>query len=313
MFDSPIFDTVFGLIIVYTIFSIVVSAIQECAAGLLQLRSKTLRQGIENLIGAQHTALLYRHGLVRGLSRKRARWTDAIVNGGEPRGPANIPAATFAAALTDVLTAGSARSARSDDPVLTLTDVQDGVARLPDADLKDALTALLQQTEFDIDDFRKRAARWFDDAMDRVRGWYARQARLWSLCVAALLVVVLNADTLRIGTMIWQDESIRARLIASAPASIKPTPEELDRVFAAIPLGWPCPKSRKDKGESFCVIAGESGAPLPGSGWPPRVIGWLLTIFAVSLGAPFWFDLMNRVASLRTAGRLPQREETAKG
>jgi hypothetical protein len=33
--------------------------------------------------------------------------------------------------------------------------------------------------------------------------------------------------------------------------------------------------------------------------------GWLLTAVAVSFGAPFWFDALNKLGSLRTAGRRP--------
>lgn len=307
MFDSPIFDTVFGLIIVYVVLSIVVSAIQECAAGLFQLRSKTLKQGIENLIGSDYAVQLFQHGLIRGLSRKHASWIDGMVNRGKARAPSNIPAATFGIALTDILTGEPAEATP------TLDDVRNGISRIADEDLKSALTALLRQTDFEIEEFRKRVARWFDDSMDRVQGWYARQARVWSLCVAAVLVVVLNADTLHIGNVIWQNETLRTQLIALAPTSVRPPSQELDKAFAAIPLGWPCPESRKKIGETYCVIAKEGGEKLPGPSPLPRVIGWLLTIFAVSLGAPFWFDLMNRMANLRNAGRSPNREESAKG
>lgn len=34
-------------------------------------------------------------------------------------------------------------------------------------------------------------------------------------------------------------------------------------------------------------------------------IGWLLTALAVSLGAPFWFDLLNKIMALRSAGVKP--------
>jgi hypothetical protein len=42
----------------------------------------------------------------------------------------------------------------------------------------------------------------------------------------------------------------------------------------------------------------------------------LLTVFAVSLGAPFWFDLLNKLVNLRSAGKPPEtaserRERTA--
>jgi hypothetical protein len=37
-------------------------------------------------------------------------------------------------------------------------------------------------------------------------------------------------------------------------------------------------------------------------------LGWLLTIAAVSLGAPFWFDTLNRFISIRGAGKKPEEQ-----
>jgi hypothetical protein len=36
-----------------------------------------------------------------------------------------------------------------------------------------------------------------------------------------------------------------------------------------------------------------------------KILGLLITALAISLGAPFWFDLLNKVISIRTAGRSP--------
>jgi hypothetical protein len=38
------------------------------------------------------------------------------------------------------------------------------------------------------------------------------------------------------------------------------------------------------------------------AGGAETFLGWLITALAVSLGAPFWFDLLNKVMKLRTAG-----------
>ena len=32
------------------------------------------------------------------------------------------------------------------------------------------------------------------------------------------------------------------------------------------------------------------------------VLGWLITALAISLGAPFWFDMLNKIIRLRGAG-----------
>jgi hypothetical protein len=38
------------------------------------------------------------------------------------------------------------------------------------------------------------------------------------------------------------------------------------------------------------------------------VLGWLITAFAITLGAPFWFDLLNRFISLRSTGNRPSTD-----
>jgi hypothetical protein len=42
-----------------------------------------------------------------------------------------------------------------------------------------------------------------------------------------------------------------------------------------------------------------------------HLLGWLITAFAVSLGAPFWFDLLNKIMVIRSTvkPREKSREE----
>ncbi len=40
--------------------------------------------------------------------------------------------------------------------------------------------------------------------------------------------------------------------------------------------------------------------------------GWLITVIAASLGAPFWFDLLNKFMNVRAAGKPPKRRATPK-
>jgi hypothetical protein len=35
------------------------------------------------------------------------------------------------------------------------------------------------------------------------------------------------------------------------------------------------------------------------TGWALRILGWLVTALALSLGAPFWFDLLNKFIVVR--------------
>ena len=64
---------------------------------------------------------------------------------------------------------------------------------------------------------------------------------------------------------------------------------------AGVPIGWA--QSAKDKADPRHITLGSVSrwAHLPG--------GWLLTILAISLGAPFWFDTLSRLSRLRGTGK----------
>jgi hypothetical protein len=40
-------------------------------------------------------------------------------------------------------------------------------------------------------------------------------------------------------------------------------------------------------------------------------LGWFITALAATLGAPFWFDMLNRVISIRSTGRAPEEKPKA--
>jgi hypothetical protein len=46
------------------------------------------------------------------------------------------------------------------------------------------------------------------------------------------------------------------------------------------------------------------------SGGFETFFGWIITALAISLGAPFWFDLLNKLINLRATGSKPDHEET---
>ena len=36
-----------------------------------------------------------------------------------------------------------------------------------------------------------------------------------------------------------------------------------------------------------------------------KLVGLTVTVFAIMMGAPFWFDVLNKIANLRGAGKKP--------
>jgi hypothetical protein len=85
-----------------------------------------------------------------------------------------------------------------------------------------------------------------------------------------------------------------------------------------LPIGWDL---SCDGGQSWlqrhlpCITpASTTNPPPPVPAGPAqnvvlRMLGWLVTAVAVSLGAPFWFDLLQNFVSLRAAGTKPNRAD----
>ncbi len=73
-------------------------------------------------------------------------------------------------------------------------------------------------------------------------------------------------------------------------------------VVGALPLPFGCGRA---------PAASAQGGDLRGWFWIilGKFPGFLLTAFAVSLGAPFWFDTLTNLANLRGAGPKPERSD----
>src|SRR5437764_15256613 len=95
MFGSAVLEIVIGLVLVYFVLSLFCSALNEWVARWTELRSKTLRSGIEMLLGdparTQLAAAFHQHPLIRGLRMGRDSY------------PSYIPSRTFALAIIDLV------------------------------------------------------------------------------------------------------------------------------------------------------------------------------------------------------------------
>lgn len=331
MFGSEILEVAIGLIFVYFLLSLLCTVLNEWVARIFALRSNTLEAAIRNLLSDDEHLVedFYGHALVKGLF-KQGRLDKLLGREGRP---SYIPSHIFAHAWLDTV-AHADRAKFSDDAqktLLTLMDtfvpadkekskhieeVRDAVekANLPH-DMQQTLVTLIDNTERDIKEAREYIEIWFDAAMDRVSGWYRRKVAVITLCLALLVSVTLNADTVMIAQGFSRDTTLRASLVAAAEKIAEETyttdsdaSEMIEKIQEEVqdlqlPIGW---SSGPDDPRAL---------PSTTPGWLAKIGGLLLTIFAVSLGAPFWFDMLNKLVNLRRSGESPKRaseEEKAK-
>jgi hypothetical protein len=256
----------------------------------------------------------------------------------ENKAPSYIAPRAFALALIDTLkpnletTDDTGKPLPSHDVVKQLRDEVAANTLLP-AKTKEALLRIIDDARGDVDRVRQNIEAWFDDSMARVSGWYKRKAQL-ILCVIALLVtVIMNADTIAMGQRLWKDDAVRTAVVDAALKSTAPV-AAVGPTGASGPTGETGPtagggaaaeqsmtgptgrQSALDKAADDIDNVKKLGVPL---GWnddatDPRnldgakqiaskILGWLFTFIALSLGAPFWFDTLSRLARLRNSGK----------
>ncbi|HXO22575.1 MAG TPA: hypothetical protein VOA87_21850 [Thermoanaerobaculia bacterium] len=383
MLGSTVLDVAIGLIFVFLLVSLMVTAVTELIASVLKWRADTLWQGIQNLLdspGAQEWASkLYAHPLIQGLSPLQKK---ASPGGGEGKaGPSYIPSRTFAVSLVEILKAEAkkglgaavvkvadpaakeARAAIDAIPVsgatgtavkndlrqlldqaqksgYTAADFQRNagelidslpderlldlaVAGLADTRLGRSLQALISESERDIESLKQNIEVWFNNSMDRVSGWYKRKTQWVHAVLALVLVVGVNVDSILIVESLSQNSTLRDSLVAQAQTYAKQTTVPQNQTFQQLreqmqqldlPIGWRLPRQTATTATNAPQPADPDHRLLElddlGSTILFHLWGWLLTAIAASLGAPFWFDMLNKVITIRSAGKAP--EETPK-
>ena len=202
--------------------------------------------------------------------------------------------------------------------------IQEGVNRLPDGHTKESLLVLIAKTkrevnavEHQVERFKANVESWFNDAMDRVGGWYKRWTQKILLALAFSIVFLANIDTVMLIQQLTKDNALRASLVAAAqdaaklPASQNTSAENTDKA-AVEKKEDPRIKIVLEKAESLQLPLGwslnsDDPRSIPRSpGWFfSKLFGLLISVFAISLGAPFWFDTLSKFINIRGAGTPP--------
>lgn len=326
MFDTSVLEVAIGLIFVYLLMSLVCSAANEIIESVLKNRATDLERGIRELFnqdgGGELVAKFYNHPLISGLflgpygriQSKAIGFRDLVT---PTNLPSYIPARNFAYTVIDLAlhppTEGAAEVARDDAPQPSRTPVasvtplpvsmdalRSALRRTPigGTQVGRALRALAEQAGEDMNVLRENVETWFNGAMDRVSGTYKRRTQWIIFTLGFVLTVLLNVNTITIATRLSTDATLRSVVVAEAegfasrPDARKPDFErnKAELRGLGLPLGWP-------HGTNMVAPWNNNFRAWPNLLLP--LLGWLLTAAAISLGAPFWFDLLNKFMVIR--------------
>jgi hypothetical protein len=344
--SSAILDVAIGIAFVYLFLSLICSVINEAIAAIFSLRSKNLVAGIDSLLSGSKlqddrpiVELLYSHGLIRGLYKdpppeviQKARAAspigklqdraDALVAKTEAMGnllhipvlgmvrkwfsvnlPAYIPSGVFATALIDIISPPDPTRARD------LNDVREAIDKLPEGPTRQALMSLVADTQKDLAEFQSKVEGWFNDSMERTAGWYKHRAQYILFCIAIVVTLALNVDTIKLAQSLWSNPIQRQAAVDLAQKYVDAHRDDLQnkgqleqQANQLVNLGQQLPFP-------FGWYQNRPGEKRPSwhedwwscsLWWMTSIVGWGLTALALSLGAPFWFDTLNKFMVVRS-------------
>jgi hypothetical protein len=281
---GTVLDVAIGLVLIYTLLSLMCSTIKEGISSLMAWRAATLKEGLHNLLGDDFAQKVFGHHLVQGLvPRSRMPWK---------RKPSYIPSRTFVTAVLDSL--GKENGAGFPQ---TVAEARAGALKIAEKNpaVGRALLALVDEAEGDVEKLKHNITHWFDSSMQRVSGWYRRKAETVILIIAILVSVILGVDSIQLGKSLWVNPALRTVAVETATktAGGQAPSGDLKSLQAQL-QGLDIPRAPYVWGQDFPKWLRDHG------------LGFLITTIALSLGAPFWFDLLNKLVSLRSSGQKPE-------
>lgn len=309
MFGLPILEVAIGLSFVYLLLSLICTTLNETIAGLTGRRADLLEKGISSLLGDDPDLKkkLFDHPLIGSFEQTK---NDR---------PSYLPASKFALALMDIVTGdkGAANDAAA---------FREGIKTVLKPALRTSLLAILADSSPSVKSDQEKIEAWYDEGMDRVSGWYKRHTHLWIWILAAVMTIGLDADSVHIFKTLWTNQAIRTAVVESAKRR-----SQGERPEALMPLVVRNNQNDPKKGTAVAphnndVLTKEETSELNDlligwkdaakewkgkTGWELfglillHILGLLFTAAAVTLGAPFWFDTLNRFMNIRSAGRAP--------
>ncbi|UCD70018.1 MAG: lipase family protein [Betaproteobacteria bacterium] len=300
-----VLEVAIGMVLVYLILSLICTSLVEAVVGALKLRPNILKESVQRLVGNDLAADVYKDPEVTALF------------GPNDRLPSYMPTDVFARSILNIASSNEWRKSGGLPTVLrdrfvALANGKDAGSKSSKGEALEArkklgrkLLELMDEAGGDIDLLKNKIELWFDRTGDRSKGWFKRSLNAWLIAIGFAIAALVNADTVLIFQRLSDDPALREAAVQIATEQIKP--EDV-----ATTSGEDDPPTLKAVREQVGTIAPFIGwskeDPLVdgfGANWDTafqfitKLFGLILTAFAISLGAPFWFDLLQKLVNVR--------------
>lgn len=304
MFGSQALETLIGLALLFFILATATSAVVEIVAKLLKKRHRDLEHAIGSMLRGETVTWGGAESLDPGF-RETSVYRAVSAAAGKA-GPSYLSARAFADASAELF-----RFERSVPP-----------------GLRAKVEAMRQEVGQDALSIKSGLESWFDETMSALADQYKKWATMWLLLTGLALAAVTNASAIDVTTQLWSDMATRQAVVAAAEGvvdqgqdatTIKDVAQTIDGLTALhLPVGWHCSEASATSAQRNASASSGAEASASWACWPAeggdrtlwvlwKLIGWFITAALLMLGAPFWFDLLSKLVSLRSGGPAPPK------
>lgn len=179
--------------------------------------------------------------------------------------------------------------------------------------------------------YRQQIADFYTENMARVSSWYRSHVQWLLFAIGFALAVIFNLDTLHVVRALSSNPELRRSVVDRVLTQQRAQPAA--PTTPAAPCDDACTAARLEQDiRAQLALAEQSGLPIGwtpaeviapvtwsevfslrvGGYWAGKLLGWLITALAICQGAPFWFDLLNKLTNLRSAVKSPEPEAARK-
>jgi hypothetical protein len=255
--------------------------------------------------------------------------------------------------INDALVKLSFKANASEDE--TINRIRAGVTALSitHPQLKQSLYAIMNsmpqsilQKENELELVRSNIEEWFNNAMNRLTGWYKRRCLITTLLVGILLAIIVNVDSINLVSRLWREPDLRIAILSNIENILTQNNtttlnvgqlSTIQQQFSEInlPVGWlgspispasdqvtnfsgVCTLFPQQENEIFGILITGECYPIINSpqvtdltGWLIKLVGILISGIAASPGASFWFDMLKKIINVRLSGVNPSELNTS--
>ena len=349
-------DVLLGLSVVYLVFSLAVTSLNEFIAAVLSSRANWLRRGIASLLSENPDSL--------DDARAGEVLNSPFVTYLGTSGICNTFKASYIAAWPLMQGVLSSFAGFKEDAFAKVSEIRALAEQLPEkSPIRKILIDICARAGHDLVKFREMLDAWFKTFEEQLTAWYRQKTQYVLVVLSSIVVGSMNVDTVALIHQLSVDPAVRKAVSEQAitAAKMKDLAEYLDvKARDQARSAWNSAVEERKKAEDACRLqtpivpdCAKSDSLIKASqaervaeeklleeqgkvdqviidradalrvsglklGWEgdqfswQKLVGLLLSVFAVSLGAPFWFGALKSLASIRSVGANVLEKEAAK-